>query len=188
MVKCHSWDIKPEISKFHASPPSRPCLITFRLAADGKLPRNSEINHLCTPAVSVQLLKIEFEAHFHSPSFPPIWATSFDGKSNCKRNVGSPSAHRAWILSPLIDHPLYCELLWGELSRVLGWTLLNIAFFQNGIKYSSEPELANSRAEGGDQEYQSIHEGAAGGLQHLVRHLVRHLGHRIQRSFKPSSN
>ena len=32
--------------------------------------------------------------------------------------------------------------------------------FQNGIKYSSEPELANSRVEGGEQEYQSIHEGA----------------------------
>ena len=31
--------------------------------------------------------------------------------------------------------------------------------FQNGIKYSSEPELANSRVEGGEQEYQSIHEG-----------------------------
>ena len=32
--------------------------------------------------------------------------------------------------------------------------------FQNGIKYSSEPELANSRVEGGEQEYQSIQEGA----------------------------
>ena len=35
-----------------------------------------------------------------------------------------------------------------------------ILLFQNGIKYSSEPELANSRVEGGEQEYQSIQEGA----------------------------
>ena len=59
-----------------------------------------------------------------------------------------------------IDHP-HCELVEkikaGSLER---WMLCNIAFFQNGIKYSSEPELANSRVEGGEQEYQSIQEGA----------------------------
>ena len=56
---------------------------------------------------------------------------------------------------PLIDYP-HCE----PVKKIkAGMDRCAILPFQNGIKYSSEPELANSRVEGGEQEYQSIHEG-----------------------------
>ena len=161
-VKYHSWDIKAEIFFPRASTVHHPQTMPHYLCIPikGKLPWNSDmscqIGYL--PALSVHPLK-NLTWNSFSPSFPirdPC--LSFLSKVHSSRK-GSTPVHIEhgffphWLITP------HCELV--KKIKVLGWSrVVQYCFFQNGIKYSSEPELANSRVEGGEQEYQSIHEGA----------------------------
>lgn len=132
-VKYHSWDIKPEIFLPRASTPHHPQTMPHYLCIriKGKLPWNSDTgvpDHL--PALSVHSLgKRTWNSFYISPPFKfGIRAFLFVKGSFQQRRV-DPSAHRAWILSPLIDYPPIVSR-WTKLR--LGWTVVQYCLFRMG--------------------------------------------------------